>query len=300
MPKLSNVKLEIGHWTFIIRHLELVIRNLQLAMPKNLLLISVFVILLITYLKVFEQRSLFYPMREIEITPSAVGLDYEEVYFRAADGSLLNGWLIKNPKSAATVIFFHGNAGNISHRLDKLRFFHDLGLNVFIVDYRGYGKSQGRPSEEGIYRDARAAYDYLPGRPDFSGKIIAYGESLGGAAAIDLAVGRRLDALIVDSAFSSAKDMAKAVFPILPSFLVASKFNSQEKVKRIAIPKLFIHSANDEIVPFAQAEKLFKAAAAPKEFLKITGGHNSGFFESKDIIKEKVKSFLIEYKLLHN
>ncbi|MFZ5800065.1 MAG: alpha/beta hydrolase [Candidatus Omnitrophota bacterium] len=237
-------------------------------------------------------------MREIEIAPKAVGLDYEEVYFRAADKVLLNGWLIKHPKAAATVIFFHGNAGNISHRLDKLRFFYDLGLNVFIIDYRGYGKSQGRPDEEGIYRDSRAAYDYLSGRSDFAGKMIVYGESLGGAAAVDLAVSRRPSALIIDSAFSSAKDMAKAVFPLLPAFLVQSKFNSLEKVKKITIPKLFIHSANDEIVPFAQAEKLFKAAAEPKEFLKITGGHNSGFFESKAQLKEGIKQFLAANQLL--
>jgi fermentation-respiration switch protein FrsA (DUF1100 family) len=266
-------------------------------MIKNLILIALFIVFSIAYIRFLEWRTIFYPMRQIETTPKAIGLDYEDLYFRTEDGKLLNGWLIKNPAATSTVILFHGNAGNISHRLDKIAFFHKLGLNVFIIDYRGYGKSQGRPGEKGLYLDARAAYDYLSTRKDLGKKKIACGESLGCAAAIDLCLNRKLDGLILDSAFASARDMSRVVFPFLPTFLIMSKFDSIEKIKSIKIPKLFIHSINDEIVPFSQGAKLFQAAPEPKEFLKIMGGHNSGFFETEDLIREKTKSFLAEYDL---
>lgn len=253
---------------------------------------------MVVYIRYLERRSIFYPMRQIETTPDIIGLDYEDIYFNAEDGIRLNGWLVKNPQATSTLIFFHGNAGNISHRLDKLAFFHQLGLNTFIVDYRGYGRSEGKPSEEGIYKDGRAAYDYLLSRTDLGGKKIAYGESLGSTVAIDLGLHRQLDAVIVDSAFSSAKGMAKVIFPLIPSFLLRSKFDSSAKVKDITVPKLFIHSINDEIVPFLLGEELFKSASYPKDFLAITGGHNTGFMESKDLMKESLRDFLSKAHLL--
>jgi len=252
-------------------------------------------ILCLVFLRYIELSSIFYPMQKIEITPGSIGLEYENAYFKTEDGVMLNGWLVRRPGARSTVIFFHGNAGNISHRLEKIALFYQLGLNGFIVDYRGYGKSQGRPSEQGLYKDARAAYDYLLARTDLGGNKIAYGESIGSAVAIDLCLNRRLDGLIIDSAFTSAKDMARVVYPFLPSFLLVSKFDSLQKVKEIKIPKLFIHSVNDEMVPFWQGEKLFNAATSPKEFLKITGGHNSGFFDSEGLIRERLRDFLKQY-----
>lgn len=265
-------------------------------MIKNLFLIAVFLILGVLYLRYIELRSIFYPLRKIEIAPQNGGLDYEDIYCPTEDGISLNGWLIKSPGARTTLLFFHGNAGNISHRLDKIALFYKLGINTFIIDYRGYGKSKGRPSEEGIYKDGRAAYDYLSRRSDLGTKKIAYGESLGCAVAVDLSLHRQLDAVILDSAFTSAKDMARQVYPFIPSFLIVSKFDSLGKIKALNMPKLFIHSINDEIVPIFQGEKLFNAAKAPKEFLRITGGHNSGFFVSQELIREKLKNFLAKFQ----
>ena len=170
--------------------------------------------------------------------------------------------------------------------------FQSIGCSVFIFDYRGYGRSQGRPSEKGLYLDARAAYDYLLSRKILSEQIIGYGESLGGAAIIDLASGAPIKALIAESAFSSAKDMIQHIYPYLPYWIFASRMDSVSKIKLLKIPKLIIHSKNDEIVPYRLGKKLFDAAPEPKEFLEIRGGHNSGFFESEDILKEKIANFI--------
>lgn len=268
-------------------------------MFKIIIYTLLFCVFVFVYARYIELRSIFFPMKAIEITPKEEGLDYEDVYFKTEDGLSLNGWLVKNPKAKATILFFHGNAGNISHRIEKLVIFNQLGLNIFIVDYRGYGKSQGRPSEEGIYKDARAAFDFLSSRPDMNNKkIIAYGESIGGAVAVDLAAKRDVAGLIVDSTFTCAKDMGKKFYPFIPPFLFRTKFDSANKVKTIKSAKLFIHSINDEIVPFEFGQKLYEEATLPKELLKIHGGHNSGFLESKDQIIEKLKSFLQKLDLI--
>jgi len=244
-------------------------------------------------------RSIFFPMKAIEATPKDIGLDYEDIYFETRDGVKLNGWLIKNPKAKATIIFFHGNAGNISHRLEKISVFNQLGLNVFIVDYRGYGRSQGHPTESGIYKDAQASFDLLLNRQDINkDKLIAYGESIGGAVAIDLATKRKVSCLIVDSSFTCAKDLARKFYPYLPSFLFRTKFDSIDKVKNNDSAKIFIHSANDEIVPFEFGQRLYDAACPPKELLKIIGGHNSGFMESKGVIIEKLSLYLKNLDLI--
>ena len=180
-----------------------------------------------------------------------------------------------------------------------MKIFYDLGLNIFIFDYRGYGKSEGTPTEQGIYQDTLAAFDYISRRPDLEKKrIVAYGESLGGVAVIDLAVKRSVAALIIDSSFSSAVDMAQVIYSFIPSFLIQVRMNSADKIKNIMAPKLMIHSINDQVVPFRLGKKLFDAAADPKEFLQITGGHNEGYVESKEKYWGGIKRFLQEYKLL--
>ncbi|MBM3248526.1 MAG: alpha/beta hydrolase [Candidatus Omnitrophica bacterium] len=268
-------------------------------MFKIIIYAVLFCIFIVVYARYIELRSIFFPMKQIEITPKEEGLNYEDVYFKTEDGLSLNGWLVKQSQAKATILFFHGNAGNISHRLEKLVIFHQLGLNVFLVDYRGYGRSQGRPSEDGLYKDARAAFDYLSSRPDINNKtIIAYGESIGGAVAIDLAAKRGVCCLIIDSTFTSAKDMARKFYPFIPPFLFKTKFDSAQKVKDITSDKLFIHSINDEIVPFEFGQKLYEEAIAPKELLKIHGGHNSGFLESKELIIFKLKDFLQKLNLI--
>jgi len=268
-------------------------------MLKSIIFIILFLIFVFGFVRYIELKSIFYPTKEILVNPKQVDLEFEDVFFKTKDNVTLNGWFIPHKDAKITMIFCHGNAGNISHRLEKIVIFYHLGVNTFIFDYRGYGNSQGNSSERGIYLDAQAAYDYLMTREDIDkDKIISFGSSLGGTPAVDLATKRKLAALIVDSSFTNAKEMGKTVYPFIPAFVYTIKFDNINKVKTITIPKLFIHSINDEIVPFRLGEKLFNAAAEPKEFLKIIGGHNTGFIESQHLILEKLKSFLGELDLI--
>ncbi|MBU4311518.1 MAG: alpha/beta hydrolase [Candidatus Omnitrophica bacterium] len=238
-------------------------------------------------------------MREITANPQSVGLPYEEVYFETSDNKRLNGWFIAHHKAKSTLIFCHGNAGNISHRLEKLSMFYNLGLNLFIFDYRGYGKSQGRPCESGLYKDAKAAYDYLIRERRVTKEgIILYGESIGGIVAIDLAQNKDIGALITEETFTSIKDMSGIAYPFFPYFIFSSRFDAFSKIKNVGCPKLIIHSIDDEIIPFRLGEKLFAAARPPKKFLQIRGGHNSAFLESEEQFKEGIKSFLSGLRFL--
>lgn len=259
---------------------------------QPLILSAGFLIILVTYLRYIESRSVFYPTKEIGYFPKELGLDFEEVFFKTEDSLELNGWYVPAKDARYTILFCHGNAGNISHRVEKLRFFNEFGANVFIFDYRGYGLSKGRPSESGAYLDVKSAYDYLLSRKISPEQIIGYGESLGTAVIIDLAEKYKLRALIIDSAMNSAKDMVKTVYPFLPYWIFQSRFDSENKIKAIHIAKLIIHSINDEIVPFKLGKKLYDNAPPPKEFLQIHGGHNSCFFESESILREKIADFL--------
>lgn len=258
-------------------------------------------VLLVVYVRFLEAVSLFVPTRKIAVTPSEAGLAFEDIYFSTEDHIRLNGWLVKcavKPAEAATILFFHGNAGNIGDRVEKVKNFYKLGVNIFIIDYRGYGKSQGRPTENGMYRDAVAAYDYLVSRPDIAkDRIVAYGASLGGVAAIDVASKRPLAALIADSTFTSAADMGKTIAPFVPSFILTTKLDNAAKIIRITAPKLFIHSPDDTTVPFRLGQKLFALAGEPKEFLKIAGSHNEGYSLSQDVFLTGIKNFLDKYNL---
>jgi fermentation-respiration switch protein FrsA (DUF1100 family) len=164
---------------------------------------------------------------------------------------------------------------------------------VFIFDYRGYGKSQGAPSESGLYLDAKAAYDYLAGERGVSkDAVILYGESIGGIVAIDLAQNKEIKALITEEAFTSVKDMSAMAYPFLPYFIFSSRFNALSKIKNVTCPKLVIHSVDDEIVPFPLGEKLFDAAPPPKKFLKLRGSHNTAFLESGQGFRDGIRYFL--------
>lgn len=260
---------------------------------NSLVIIVLIFLFFIAYFRYIERRSIYFPMKKIEFTPQKVGLVYKDVFFNTEDGVVLNGWFIPAKAAKVTTLFLHGNAGNISHRFEKIQIFHDLNLNVFIFDYRGYGKSSGSPSEIGIYRDAKAAYDYLISKEDIGkDEIILFGESLGGSVAIDLASKEEVKAIIVESTFSSAKEMARRIYPFIPKFFITSNFDSAKKIKGIHAPKLIIHSVDDEIVPFDLGQKLFEAAPPPKVFLKIRGGHNTAFFDSEQEVKKGIRSFI--------
>jgi fermentation-respiration switch protein FrsA (DUF1100 family) len=245
----------------------------------------------------FQERLLYFPLRGLNATPAAIGLTYETVSFDAEDGVQLSGWFIPAEPARGTLLFFHGNAGNISHRLDSIAVFHRLGLNILIVDYRGYGQSQGTPTEEGTYRDAAASWRYLvETRQIPPAEIIIFGRSLGGAVAAWLAHTHPPAALILESTFTSAPDVAAQAYPFLPVRpLSRIDYNTLARLPQIEVPLLIIHSPDDAVVPYSHGQRLFAAANEPKEFLEIRGGHNDGFLISAQPYEAALDSFIAAY-----
>ena len=241
-----------------------------------------------------QSSMMFFPYATLDQTPAAWGLTYEDVFLDTDDGVRLHGWYIPRHGSKRTLLFSHGNAGNISHRGDSVEIFHRLGLNVFIFDYRGYGKSQGKPDEKGLYQDASAAWRYLNNEREFAhDDIILFGRSLGGAVAAKLAAEVQPGGLILESTFSSARDVATAVYPILSRMIfLRFDFNTTSHVRRVACPVLVLHSPNDEIIPFRLGEKVFQAANEPKSFVKMRGDHNSGFLTSQPDYEQAIGAFV--------
>jgi fermentation-respiration switch protein FrsA (DUF1100 family) len=239
----------------------------------------------------FSQASLiYYPEtgKNLISTPDYVGLAYEPVEISTTDGENLHGWFVPAPSANGTVLFFHGNAGNISHRMEYLLMFHRLGYNTFIFDYRGYGHSTGSPSESGTYLDAQAAWRYLAdARSIPPPRIVLFGESLGGSVAAWLAINEKPGALVLASAFTSVPDMAAKIYPFLPVRLLSRfDYNTLEYLQSVNCPVFIAHSPQDEIVPFAHGRTLYEAASEPKRFLELQGGHNSGFiFMQEDWVK---------------
>jgi fermentation-respiration switch protein FrsA (DUF1100 family) len=253
--------------------------------------------LLVAFVYLRQAKMLYFPTRQIEASPADIGLPFDEITLRTSDGLKLSAWYIPAEDAKGFLIFCHGNAGNISHRLDSIRIFHHLGLNVLIFDYRGYGGSEGEPTEKGTYLDAEAAYDFLVQTQGAApSRIVIFGRSLGSAVAAELAMRRSAGALIIESGFTSVPDLGKKLFPHMPVRLL-SRFHyaTIEKVGRLGLPKLFIHSPDDEIIPYAQGRKLFEAAAGPKEFLAIRGGHNEGFLISGEVYISGLRRFISEY-----
>lgn len=245
-------------------------------------------------LRKFEQHQMYAPLRELEATPADAGWGYEDVHLTADDRIRIHGWWVPVERNRGTVLFCHGNAGNISHRLESIAVFRRLGMNVLIFDYRGYGLSEGSPDEEGTYRDAEAAYRYLrEERAIPAEEIIIFGRSLGGAVAIELARRAQAAGLICEATFTSAVEMGKLIFPSLPvGLLVRNKYDSISKVGGLELPVLFIHSPEDDLVPYEHGLALFQAAAEPKEFLPIAGGHGDGFLAAGPAYAAGLDSFL--------
>jgi fermentation-respiration switch protein FrsA (DUF1100 family) len=254
----------------------------------------IIIFLFILYMRFFEKRTIFYPSKIIEFNPSGVGLEYEDVFFNTQDGIALHGWFIPARDAFATVLHCHGNAGNISHRVELARLFNERKMNFFIFDYRGFGKSKGSPGEKGTYLDAQAAYGYLVKTKDIPPeRLVVYGKSLGAAIAIDLATKVKAAALISESGFTSTTNLAMDVYKFIPLWLfVTQKYDSIVKIGRINIPKLIIHSQNDEIIPFSHGKKLFEKASEPKEMYIMQGGHNDAFYIYSDKCMQKIEDFL--------
>ena len=274
---------------------------------------------------VFQSQLVFFPGtgREVVVTPQSYGLGFETVEIRTTDGETLQAWWVPAEGARGTVLFFHGNAGNISHRLDYLRMFNRLRYSTLIVDYRGYGKSTGTPSEEGTYRDAEAAWDYLRhARLAQPRDVVIAGESLGAAVATRLAAEKSLTpaplpsgegrleipfprmgeghgmgegprAVVLFSTFTSATDLGAEVYWFLPVRLLSRiGYDNRENLKRIRAPVFIAHSRDDDIVPYAHGKRLYEAANEPKTFLEMRGGHNDGFIFTRPEWVAQLGAFL--------
>jgi fermentation-respiration switch protein FrsA (DUF1100 family) len=237
--------------------------------------------MLAAFLFFAQSHLVYFPHAGLDVaaTPEQRGLPYESVTLRTKDDLALHGWFVPVQAARGTVLFFHGNAGNISHRIDYLSMFHRLGYQTFIFDYRGYGQSSGTPSESGTYADAEAAWNYLVGEKGIQpNRIALFGESLGGAVAAWLAAHERPGLLVLASVFTSLPDMGEKIYPFLPVRLLSRfNYNTLEYLGSVACPVFIAHSPQDEIVPFAHGRELYQAAPEPKEFLELEGGHNDGF-----------------------
>jgi len=229
-----------------------------------------------------QPRLTFCPTKQLPCTPHDVMLDFEQVYFASCDGVQLHGWYIPSSPGHFTVLFCHGNAGNIAHRIETLRFFHRLGLNCFIFDYRGYGNSQGSPTEIGTYRDVQAAYQWLThNKPIPPRRIILFGRSLGGSIAAWLAARVPLGGLVLEGTFTCYVDMGRRLYPYMPvRWFARYRYDTLASLKQVRCPVLIMHSRDDELVPLEFGRRLYEATRAPKRFVEILGGHNGTLVES--------------------
>ncbi len=241
-----------------------------------------------------QPKLLYRPLRDVNFTPADVNLKFEEVTFQSADGIRLTGWYVPVKNARHTVLFCHGNGGNVMHVLDSLNLLCELGLSCLLFDYRGYGKSEGRPTEAGTYLDVQAAYNWLMRekhvRPE---RIILFGRSLGGSMAAYLAGRVPCAALVVESAFTSYPDIGARFYPYLPVRLFARfRYDTLAYIQEACCPVLVIHSRDDELVPFEFGTRLFEAAHEPKQFVAISGSHNDGFLISGDLYRESWSKWL--------
>ena len=249
------------------------------------------------FLFIFQSNYVYYPERILSNDPSSIGLSFEAISFETTDRVKLSGWFVPSESSRGVILFCHGNAGNISHRLDSIQIFYRLGLDILIFDYRGYGQSEGKPNESGTYRDAEAAWQYLvEERKVNPNRIIIFGRSLGGAVAAWLAQSHMPGALILESTFTSVPDIAAKLYPYLPIRLLSRfKYDTAGYLDKVNCPVLIVHSREDEIMPFTHGQRLFERATEPKKFLEISGSHNEGFITSGKHYEEGLNAFISEH-----
>jgi hypothetical protein len=229
-------------------------------------------------MSLLEDRFLYFPLRRLDAFPADYGLSSEELSPIASDGVRLHGWWIRGGGDRV-LLLFHGNAGNVSHRLDRAKLFAEsLGIDLFLVDYRGYGLSAGRPSEAGLYRDGFAIYDAALERGFPAERIVLFGESLGCAVAVEVALARPCAGVVLETPFLSVPALAREHYPFVPGFLVRSRYDTGSKIARVGQPKLLVAAALDDIAPAAHALRLFELAKPPKELLVVpVAGHNDTY-----------------------
>ena len=277
-------------------HAEPMIRARRLM--DLILMVAVALVLVTGLMLVFERRLVYFPFREVEVEPSALALRHEEAWLTAEDGVRILTWSLPVPGSRWTVLFCNGNAGNMSYRLDRAQEMQRrLGVSVQLFDYRGYGKSEGQPDEQGTYRDVRAVHRYLVEtrrvRPE---DLIVFGESLGAAVATQLALERPAAGLILESPFASIPEMARAAYPFLPPVgpFIRTRYETIAKIPKLTLPLLVLHGDRDTIVPFSQGRRVFEAAGGPrKTFYAIQGaGHNDTYLVGGEPYWRALSEFL--------
>jgi len=241
-----------------------------------------------------QAKLIYFPSRILDLTPADVGLKFEDVTLATQDGVKISAWFVPRQDARATVLFFHGNAGNNGDRVPELKVLHSLGYAAMIVDYRGYGNSEGAPGESGTYLDALAAWEHLTQTRGLQAdRIVIMGESIGGAVAIDLARRHSPGALVVQSSFTRLADIAAIHYPLLPvRWMLVHRYDSIDKVGTVTCPKLFFHSTDDSIVPIGNGRSLYDAAADPKQFVETPGDHNGGGFMYSDEYAARLRQFL--------
>lgn len=248
---------------------------------NRLMVVGVALLVVAILARVFENRFIYFPPRYPEgwVSPKVYALPVEDVWVTAEDGVRINAWFLPNSASPKVLLWFHGNAENIGMGLEQMKALSHLGTNIFAIDYRGYGKSQGSPDELGVYRDGEAAYRYLVETRRFEPRnIFVYGHSLGGAVATEIAFRHECGGLIVESSFTSMRDMARHVMKIpFMEYVTKSRFDSIGKIAQVHAPVLIIHGTQDKLIPFSMGERLYAAAHEPKTFLPTQGGHDDPF-----------------------
>lgn len=251
-------------------------------------------IILLVLLYLVQSKMMYYPSRDVGATPRNIGLEFENIFFRLDSGEKLHGWYVPNDTSGFTILFFHGNAGNISGRLDTIKLLYELGLNVCIIDYPGYGRSEGTPSEESTYKSGIEAYRYLVNQRDISPhKIILMGRSLGGPIAANIAASEPVAGLILESTFTTAAELATELYPVLPvRRIIQFRYPTIDFLQKVGKPVLITHSIDDDLIPFHHGEKLFKSAQEPKSFFRMTGRHGTGHLASGRAYKEAMLHFI--------
>jgi uncharacterized protein len=265
------------------------------SLRLNLLFVTILSTTLVGACRI-EDGFIFHPDPVSARDPSHIGLTFENVFFATQDGIRLHGWFIPHQEARATLVWFHGNAGNISDRLLNIKLLHDrIKINIFIFDYRGYGRSEGTASEKGTYLDGEAAIEHLLGRDDAAARrLILFGRSLGAAVAAEMAIRFISLGLILESPFVSIREMARAIFPSLPlGCLLRTQYDTLEKVRMVKTPIMVLHGDHDATVPFAQGERVFEVAAQPKRFHRIVGAsHNDTFLVGGEKYYEALREFI--------
>ncbi|MBU1218335.1 alpha/beta hydrolase [Myxococcota bacterium] len=272
------------------------IRRFKRPLIRATVLICGIYMIVCSLMYFFQHRFVYYPVKAHVAVPSEAGVPWEDIFFTTIDNVKLHGWYMTEGNAPFTILFMHGNAGNISHRTMFYRKFISMKyFNVFAFDYRGYGKSKGKPTEKGTYLDALAAYNWLTKtkkiRPE---SIIIYGRSLGGAVAAQLATQVPAGGLILDSTFTSLNDVASRVFRFLPVRLISRySYNTLGRIQDIKSPVLIFHSPVDDLISFSHASKLHGKFGDRATLVKTCGDHLNGFLGCEAVYTEGLRTFIV-------